>query len=460
VFFEEGFWEVLILELSVHELYFRSLFLVSIVVFGVIISRVVARRRRAKEALRESEEHLKDAQRIAHVGSWDWNVETGDLKWSDESFRIYGFKPQEFIPTFEKITELAHPDDLEFVQEEVNAALQNKKNYNVDFRFIRPDEKTGWVHCEGRIVRDRKENPLQFFGTQIDITERKQAEEKLARSYNEIRSLNLELEERVKERTKELEGAVVAAEAANRAKSNFLASMSHELRTPLNAVIGFSEVLQDKYFGELNEKQAEYVKDILESGKHLLTLVNDILDITKVEAGKVELEPSEVNIKEFVEHSLVMIRERCVQHKIKCSLDVAQELEGLKITADERKLKQVMFSLLSNAAKFTPDGGEIRVAATRVAGSELRVPDLEQQPTRDFVEVSITDTGVGVTPEDQEKVFKEFYQVKGGIRDKTPGTGLGLTLAKQLVEMHGGWIWMESEGEGKGSRLSFVLPIR
>ncbi|MBW2342193.1 MAG: response regulator [Deltaproteobacteria bacterium] len=259
-----------------------------------------------------------------------------------------------------------------------------------------------------------------------------------------VEKLQREIIER-KRVEKELRISKEAAEVANRTKSNFLASMSHELRTPLNSIIGFSEVLQDKYFGELNEKQAEYVEDILESGKHLLYLINDILDLSKIEAGKIEIEPSKVNIKKLLENSLVMVKEKCMHHGINLSLNIAQDLGVSEITADERRLKQIIFNLLSNAAKFTPDGGAIMLEAEQ-NGEELIV--------------SVRDTGIGITSEDQDKIFEEFYQISGTLADKTPGTGLGLPLTKNLVEMHGGTIWVESEGLRKGSRFSFTVPMK
>ena len=265
-----------------------------------------------------------------------------------------------------------------------------------------------------------------------------------ARLYERVRSFSQELEEKVRERTIELEQATQTAQAASQAKSDFLTSMSHELRTPLNAIIGFSEMLGERYFGELNEKQADYIDDILESGKHLLSLINDILDISKIEAGKMELELSEVKIKELLENSLIMIKEKALKHQINLDLQTAPDLKGLLITADERKLKQVMFNLLSNAAKFTPDGGAITVDGRKKAEELI---------------ISVTDSGIGIAPENQEKIFDEFYQIQGGRVGKTPGTGLGLSLTKRMVEQHGGRIWVESEGESKGSRFSFSLPI-
>jgi PAS domain S-box-containing protein len=235
------------------------------------------------------------------------------------------------------------------------------------------------------------------------------------------------------------------AESANRAKSDFLANMSHELRTPLNAIIGFSQALQEQYFGALNKKQIDYIIDILESGQHLLAMINDILDLSKIEAGKMELELSKVKIKDLLANSLIMIKERCFKHGISLDLHFSQDLDNLEFIADERKLKQIMFNLLSNAAKFTPEGGEIKVEARREG--------------KDFL-ISVSDTGIGIVSENQGKVFESFYQVNSKQEGKTPGTGLGLPLTKRLVEMQEGRIWMESEGKAKGSCFSFSVPIR
>jgi signal transduction histidine kinase len=234
--------------------------------------------------------------------------------------------------------------------------------------------------------------------TLSEAVERKKAEEK-------IKEYSKNLEGMVEERTSELEAAQEAMlnlvedlndskdelekkalelkemnikiQEATEAKSRFLANMSHELRTPLNAIIGFSEILEDKTFGELNAKQTKYINNVLVSGRHLLQLINDILDLSKVEAGKLELEPSGVNIKGLLENSLIMIKEKAMKHGVKLDLQISQELIDLEISADERKLKQIMFNILSNAAKFTPDGGEIRVKADFIADCGLRIAELK-----------------------------------------------------------------------------------
>jgi signal transduction histidine kinase len=230
-------------------------------------------------------------------------------------------------------------------------------------------------------------------------------------------------------------------EAASQHKSEFLANMSHELRTPLNAIIGFSEVLSEGMFGDINAKQTEYLRDILESGRHLLSLINDILDLSKIEAGRMELELAVFDLPQALEDALILVRERATRRAIALHKAVDPQLGAIR--ADERKVKQVVLNLLSNALKFTPEGGRIEVRAV---------------PTDGAVEVSVEDTGIGIAPEDQEAVFEEFRQV--GLADKkAEGTGLGLALCRKFVELHGGRIWVKSQ-VGVGSTFTFTLPLR
>jgi signal transduction histidine kinase len=239
---------------------------------------------------------------------------------------------------------------------------------------------------------------------------------------------------------REIEDKSRQIEAANRHKSEFLANMSHELRTPLNAIIGFSEVLGERMFGELNEKQAEYTDDILSSGRHLLSLINEILDLSKVEAGRMELELATFDLPLAIDNARTFVRERATKHGINLDVTVDERLGDF--VGDERKIKQVLLNLLSNAVKFTPEGGRIGINAKQADGS---------------VEISVSDTGIGIPPEDQATIFEEFRQVGGDYAHKKEGTGLGLTLAKKFVELHGGRIWVESE-VGKGSTFTFTLP--
>ena len=262
-----------------------------------------------------------------------------------------------------------------------------------------------------------------MFAAARDVTERKR------------------LDQVLQEKNIELESARSVAEKTNLAKSDFLANMSHELRTPLNSVIGFSEVLQDQMFGPINEKQQEYVNNILTSGRHLLSLINDILDLSKVESGKMELEPSAFLLRESLDASMMMLREKALKGGIALHLDLAPEAD-VCIAADQRKLKQILFNLLSNAVKFTHAGGTVDVSAVRDG---------------DFIEITVADTGMGIREEDIPKLFQTFTQLESVYTKGFEGTGLGLALTRQLVELHGGRIWVKSEF-GTGSRFSFTIP--
>ena len=230
-------------------------------------------------------------------------------------------------------------------------------------------------------------------------------------------------------------------EIASQHKSEFLANMSHELRTPLNAIIGFSEVLTERLFGDMNDKQAEYVHDITESGRHLLSLINDILDLSKIEAGRMELDVSEFSVAAAVDSTLTLVRERAQRRAI--ALECSVDERDVTVKGDERKVRQVLLNLLSNALKFTPEGGRVAVG--------VRTHD-------DRVEVTVADTGVGIAADELEAVFEEFRQV-GAAAKKIEGTGLGLAISRKFIELHNGKIWVTSQ-PGVGSTFAFTLPRR
>jgi signal transduction histidine kinase len=238
----------------------------------------------------------------------------------------------------------------------------------------------------------------------------------------------------------ELQRLYKALETTSQHKSDFLANMSHELRTPLNAIIGFSQVLGEGMVGDVNTKQAEYLDDILSSGNHLLSLINDVLDLSKVEAGQVELQVAPFSLQDALERGVSMVREQATTEGVQVTL---YRNGGLDIvTGDERRIRQVIFNLLSNAVKFTPDGGQVDITATRANGE---------------VKVCVADSGPGIAAEDLDRIFEEFQQTEAGSSQRE-GTGLGLALSKRFVEMHGGRIWCESV-LGEGSRFEFTLPL-
>ncbi|MDE2179576.1 MAG: nitrate- and nitrite sensing domain-containing protein [candidate division NC10 bacterium] len=272
----------------------------------------------------------------------------------------------------------------------------------------------------------------------------------LQQSEEAQRRYAMELEATVEDRTRELRTVNARLEAASRHKSEFLTHMSHEFRTPLNGILGFSQILRDPAFGPLNEKQAYYLGHIHASGKHLLALINDLLDLAKIEAGKLELYPEPFVIDEALMATLADVRPMA-DHK-RLILTLHAETATTPLTADPIRFKQIMYNLLSNAIKFTPEGGQVTVTARTETGGE-GLGDGE------FVEISVSDTGIGLTAEDIPKLFQRFTQLDAELAKQSHGTGLGLSLTKQLVEMHDGRIWATSEGKGRGSSFTIRFPL-
>jgi signal transduction histidine kinase len=286
-----------------------------------------------------------------------------------------------------------------------------------------------------------------------------QAAESEKNKSEELVYANQELEKEISNRKRVEEDLLTAkekAEHSNRVKSDFLANMSHELRTPLNHIIGFTELVLDKCFGELNETQQEYLTDVHTSSIHLLDLINDILDLSKVEADKLDFEPSRIQIRNILKNSLIMVKEKALKH----SIAIATSFDDIpeSITADERKVKQILYNLLSNAVKFTPNGGSIRVKASCSSKTREQVQGVSHS-AEDCIHISVKDSGIGIEKKDLARIFQPFEQVESSANRRFQGTGLGLSLTSKFIEMHGGKIWAESKGEGQGSIFRFTLPI-
>ena len=327
---------------------------------------------------------------------------------------------------------------------------RTKKPVRYEKEFIRKDGFSVPVELVVHPKLDSKDNIECYFVFALDITERKRAEEDRYKDH---------LEGLVKKRTEELNKAKTIAEKANRAKSDFLANMSHEIRTPLSTIIGFSDLLYDEVKGPLNDEQKKYINYIISSGQYLISLINDILDLSKVEAGKMELSPTTFSLRDLLQNSFSFIAEKALKHNIHLISDISDDIDMIR--ADERKVKQITYNLLSNAAKFTPDGGSITVEADIVTQTSAVIPikGCKGLPDKKYILLSVKDTGIGIAKKDQAKIFTEFCQIEGPSSKKYEGTGLGLALCKKLVTLHGGKIWFESKGKGKGCTFYFILPL-
>jgi len=371
---------------------------------------------KTERELRQSQERFRQA--VENSPNPIFTVdEEGRIRSWNKSCEIAFRYPQEIIGRPFKFL-FGDGENQALADSLLGAVFQGKKLADVELCYKCEDGERRFMVSRVYPVFDQHGGVDHCVFANTDVTERK---------YAEIES------KQAKEK----------AESANRAKSDFLANMSHELRTPLNHIIGFTELIVDNRFGELNAKQEKYLTNVMQSGQHLLSLVNDILDISKVESGKLELQPAPVDLKNVMNNSLIMVKEKSLKHGIRLSLDTI----GIPkiIMADERKLKQILYNLLANAVKFTPDGGSVNCIASH-SGSN------------GDIEVSVTDTGIGITAADLKRIFDPFEQVEGSISRRFQGTGLGLSLTKKLVELHGGRIWAESDGVGKGAAFRFTIP--
>jgi len=404
--------------------------------YGVVCYfRDISERVLSQQKIRESEERLRLAAEAAHFGMYDRDMHGAYIHISGQLKQILGYEP--YMPLdHAQIMSHMHPDDRLAGAAAFQRACDPAGDGRIaaEQRIVRRDGAVRWIATVGRVLFEDGA-PRRSIGFWIDITQRKAAE--LA-----LRAANIDLERRVEERTRALADKARQLERASRVKSEFLASMSHELRTPLNGIIGFTEFLHDEKPGPLLPKQKEYLNDVLDSARHLLKLINEVLDIAKVEAGKIELHPSSFSVTQAIEEARTVIQGSADKKRIAMRIEVGDGLDA--VTLDPLRFRQVLYNLLSNAVKFSDEGGRVEIHARRLAPNQL--------------EVQVRDTGIGIKAVDLGRLFTEFGRLDSGATRRAEGTGLGLALTKKLVELQGGRIGVRSVA-GEGSVFTVVLPL-
>ena len=400
-----------------------------------MIVRDITERKRVEEELLRAKASLEQAEELAGMGSWEIEVRTGRLRWSRNMFSLLGFQPSEEPPSPGVFEQRVRPEDRPRIAE-ARAAMT--KGIEPVTREFRSNPELGSERCyrsTWSCDRDASGEPQRFLGTLLDITRRRQAEAELERH-------RWHLEDQVRERTAELAAAKERAESADRLKSSFLATMSHELRTPLNSVIGFTGILLQEIPGKLNAEQQKQLRMVLGSARHLLALVNDVLDISKIEAGQLQVDQDAFDVPQTIK-SIVSVIECSARDKgLALRVEIASDVG--KAIGDRRRYEQVLLNLLSNAVKFT-DSGAIVVKAQRTDDA--------------MVEATVHDTGIGLTAGAQAALFQPFFQVENGTSRKYGGTGLGLSISRRLVELMGGKLWVQS-AIGAGSTFGYSVPLQ
>lgn len=379
----------------------------------------------AESELQSMSYRLELAIKSAQIGIWEWDLSSDRLIWDARMHELYGVSTSDFSGSFKDWADSLHPDDLEASIARIQQAVRGERDFDMEFRLLRKDGSIRHIQAYALAQRDEQGQVQRMIGINYDISDRKQAEELLVRTNEELSH-------------------------ATKLKDEFLANMSHELRTPLNAILGMSESLQDEIFGKINSEQTRAVQLIERSGIHLLELINDILDVSKIESGQVTLDIAPCNVANLFHASLAFIKQQALRKSIQVEIQMPPHLPDLLV--DERRIRQVLINLLNNAVKFTPDGGSLTLEVTRK--DKINAP---QESPQSFLQISVIDTGIGISSENIKKLFQPFIQIDSALNRQYQGTGLGLALVKRVVELHGGIVSLSSE-VGVGSRFTIELP--
>lgn len=384
-------------------------------------------RQEAEERLRQLSERLDLAVSSAHIGIWEWDIEQDRLIWDQRMYELYSLSSEQKSLNFDFWNSCLHPDDQAVAKKNFQLASQGQSNYDTEFRIVGPDNSIRFIKANAVFQWDKQGNPRRMTGINYDITTQKIAEAQLYKTNQELAR-------------------------ATRSKDEFLANMSHELRTPLNAILGMNEGLKEQVFGELNERQMDALDVVCRSGSHLLELINDVLDLAKIEAGQVTLNNDYMPISGLVESSIAFVKQQAAKKRIHLEAKVPSDFPLLYM--DVRRMRQVLVNLLANAVKFTSEQGRICLDVSRVTAGPGESPDSQ---SGEMLQISICDTGIGIAAENLAQLFEPFLQIDSALNRQYEGTGLGLALVKCIVELHGGQVTVTSE-LGVGSCFTVKLP--
>lgn len=391
--------------------------------FAVAMVRDITESRLVEQKLRELSDRLELALQAGNIGVWEWDVTNDVLVWDDRMYELFDV-PRSVQPlSYQTFISRVHPDDRSPVEAALQNAIANSTKFDCEFRIVLDDGTIRFIKGDSIVRHGENHNePTRTIGINWDFSDRKRTEEQLRQTNREL-------------------------ERATRLKDEFLANMSHELRTPLNSILGMCEGLQEEVFGPITDKQRKSLTTIERSGKHLLDLINEILDLSKIESGKLELEIQEVSLYDICQSSLTFVRQMAYKKNIHLSQQVPQNIGT--ITVDERRLRQILINLLTNAVKFTPNGGSVTLEA-------IRQPPANSDSCG-YISLSVVDTGIGIHPHNIDKLFQEFVQIDSNLNRRYSGTGLGLSLVHRLTELHGGTVTVDSK-IGEGSHFTVHLP--
>ncbi|TYQ29458.1 response regulator [Pseudanabaena sp. UWO311] len=381
-------------------------------------------------------ERLTLSLKSGEIGCWEWDLVENTIQWDVRMRELYVVTESSDLDLYNVWTSALHPEDRVAAESSLQQAILEKEKYESEFRIIHPDQSIHFIRSYGTVLRDSEGLAQRIIGINFNVSDRKEVEEQLLQTNEQL----------IK---------------ATRLKDEFLANMSHELRTPLTAVLGMSEILQKEMLGSINERQQKALIAIRKGGRHLLELINDILDLSKISSGKVELDLESVSVQNVCDSSLVYVKQQAFQNHVEVYSNIAPNISNILV--DERRLRQILINLLVNAVKFTPKNGKVSLLVSVGCGEtwegEATVPNQLKDQDLPMILFQVTDTGIGIASRDLHRLFQPFVQLDSGLNRQYEGTGLGLVMVKQIAELHDGQVMVTSV-IGQGSTFTVALPYQ